>query len=159
MLPSLHYIPTNMTYCNTTRASDLAEDEQLRAFQGYLKKLPKHGAFSMVCLPVECACAGVFHFGRYRSTRQYVSVFSSSHCDCNASLLILFLTLSICSASGLNGIAANWDKNKPSNWNGNNPCGDKWTGIICIGNRVTSMLVSASKEPKIRNFVSSLYPV
>lgn len=77
MLSSLHYIPTNVTCCNTTRASDLAEDEQLRAFQRYLKKLCKHGAFSMVCLPVQCSCAGVFHFGRYRFRRQYVSVSSS----------------------------------------------------------------------------------
>ncbi|CAL4896521.1 unnamed protein product [Urochloa decumbens] len=45
--------------------------------------------------------------------------------------------------AGLTGIADSWDANKPSNWNGNDPCGDKWTGIICIGNRVTSIRLSS----------------
>uniref|UniRef100_A0A0D9XXT6 non-specific serine/threonine protein kinase n=1 Tax=Leersia perrieri TaxID=77586 RepID=A0A0D9XXT6_9ORYZ len=44
--------------------------------------------------------------------------------------------------SGLNGIAANWDT-KPSNWVGNDPCTDKWIGIICTGNRVTSIRLSS----------------
>uniref|UniRef100_A0A0E0IV90 Leucine-rich repeat-containing N-terminal plant-type domain-containing protein n=1 Tax=Oryza nivara TaxID=4536 RepID=A0A0E0IV90_ORYNI len=44
-----------------------------------------------------------------------------------------------CAAAGLNGIAGSWDTDtKPSNWgNGNDPCGDKWIGIICTGNRKT----------------------
>ncbi|KAG8093416.1 hypothetical protein GUJ93_ZPchr0012g19467 [Zizania palustris] len=44
--------------------------------------------------------------------------------------------------SGLSGIAANWDT-KPSNWDGNDPCGDKWMGIICTGDRVTSIRLSS----------------
>lgn len=74
MLSSLQDIPTNMTSCNTTRASDLAEDEQLRAFQRHLKKLPKHGAFSMASLLVQCSCADFCNLGRYGSGRLYVSV-------------------------------------------------------------------------------------
>jgi hypothetical protein len=42
-------------------------------------------------------------------------------------------------AAGLTGIAASWNT-KPSNWVGNDPCGDKWVGIICTQDRVTSML-------------------
>nr|XP_025876677.1 probable leucine-rich repeat receptor-like protein kinase At5g49770 [Oryza sativa Japonica Group] len=47
--------------------------------------------------------------------------------------------------AGLNGIAGSWDTDtKPSNWgNGNDPCGDKWIGIICTGNRVTSIRLSS----------------
>ncbi|BAT09876.1 Os10g0145800 [Oryza sativa Japonica Group] len=50
-----------------------------------------------------------------------------------------------CAAAGLNGIAGSWDTDtKPSNWgNGNDPCGDKWIGIICTGNRVTSIRLSS----------------
>uniref|UniRef100_A0A0E0MKP9 Protein kinase domain-containing protein n=1 Tax=Oryza punctata TaxID=4537 RepID=A0A0E0MKP9_ORYPU len=44
--------------------------------------------------------------------------------------------------SGLNGIAGSWGS-KPSNWVGNDPCGDKWIGIICTGNRVTSIRLSS----------------
>ncbi|CAN6339967.1 unnamed protein product [Urochloa humidicola] len=44
-------------------------------------------------------------------------------------------------AAALTAIADNW-KSKPSNWNGNDPCGAKWIGILCTGNRVTSVLVS-----------------
>ncbi|XP_040385415.1 leucine-rich repeat receptor protein kinase HPCA1 [Oryza brachyantha] len=44
--------------------------------------------------------------------------------------------------SGLNGIAGSWDS-RPSNWNGLDPCGDKWIGIICTGNRVTSIRLSS----------------
>ena len=70
----LHYMPTNMTYCNTTRASHLAEDERLRAFQGHLKKLSKHGFFSMARLLVQCSCADFYNLGRYGFARLYVSV-------------------------------------------------------------------------------------
>ena len=70
----LHYMPTNMTYCNTTRVSHLAEDERLRAFQGHLKKLSKHGVFSMACLLDQCSCADFCNLGRYGSARLYVSV-------------------------------------------------------------------------------------
>ncbi|KAG2615323.1 leucine-rich repeat receptor protein kinase HPCA1-like isoform X2 [Panicum virgatum] len=45
-------------------------------------------------------------------------------------------------SSALTAIADNW-KNKPSNWNGNDPCRDKWVGIICTGNRVTSVRLSS----------------
>ncbi|RLN28688.1 putative leucine-rich repeat receptor-like protein kinase [Panicum miliaceum] len=45
-------------------------------------------------------------------------------------------------SSALFAIADNW-KNKPSNWNGNDPCRDKWIGIICTGNRVTSVRLSS----------------
>jgi hypothetical protein len=48
-------------------------------------------------------------------------------------------------AAGLNGIADSWNK-KPSNWNGIDPCGDKWIGITCTGDRITSMLGSALKD-------------
>ncbi|KAL5225940.1 hypothetical protein ABZP36_012579 [Zizania latifolia] len=51
-----------------------------------------------------------------------------------------YVTMS--SASGLSGIAANWDP-KPSNWDGNDPCGDKWMGIMCTGDRVTSIRLSS----------------
>ena len=70
----LHYMPTNMTYCNTTRVSHLAEDERLRAFQGHLKKLSKHGVFSMARLLVQCPCADFYNLGRYGFARLYVSV-------------------------------------------------------------------------------------
>lgn len=44
-------------------------------------------------------------------------------------------------ASALNGIAASWDnaKSKLSEWVGNDPCGEKWPGVYCTQNRVTSM--------------------
>ncbi|PUZ63301.1 hypothetical protein GQ55_3G056800 [Panicum hallii var. hallii] len=45
-------------------------------------------------------------------------------------------------SSALIAITDNW-KNKPSNWNGNDPCRDKWIGIICTGNRVTSVRLSS----------------
>ncbi|KAG2623503.1 leucine-rich repeat receptor protein kinase HPCA1-like isoform X1 [Panicum virgatum] len=45
-------------------------------------------------------------------------------------------------SSALTAIADNW-KNKPSNWNGNDPCRDKWIGILCTGNRVTSIRLSS----------------
>uniref|UniRef100_A0A0E0BQE7 non-specific serine/threonine protein kinase n=1 Tax=Oryza glumipatula TaxID=40148 RepID=A0A0E0BQE7_9ORYZ len=61
-------------------------------------------------------------------------------------LLIVLVQVFVASAdtnaqdtSGLKGIAGSWDS-APSNWAGNDPCGDKWIGIICTGNRVTSML-------------------
>ncbi|VAH57401.1 unnamed protein product [Triticum turgidum subsp. durum] len=44
--------------------------------------------------------------------------------------------------AGLTGIAASWDT-KPSNWDGNDPCGDKWIGIMCIQDRVTSIRLSS----------------
>ncbi|KAF7028047.1 hypothetical protein CFC21_040024 [Triticum aestivum] len=44
--------------------------------------------------------------------------------------------------AGLTGIAASWDT-KPSNWDGNDPCGDKWIGIICTQDRVTSIRLSS----------------
>ncbi|KAK1628387.1 hypothetical protein QYE76_002702 [Lolium multiflorum] len=44
--------------------------------------------------------------------------------------------------SGLTGIAASWNT-KPSNWVGNDPCGDKWVGIICTQDRVTSIRLSS----------------
>uniref|UniRef100_A0A0E0RF51 Protein kinase domain-containing protein n=1 Tax=Oryza rufipogon TaxID=4529 RepID=A0A0E0RF51_ORYRU len=44
--------------------------------------------------------------------------------------------------SGLNGLAGSWGS-APSNWAGNDPCGDKWIGIICTGNRVTSIRLSS----------------
>uniref|UniRef100_A0ACD5XRF8 Uncharacterized protein n=1 Tax=Avena sativa TaxID=4498 RepID=A0ACD5XRF8_AVESA len=44
--------------------------------------------------------------------------------------------------SGLTGIAASWNS-KPSNWVGNDPCGDKWVGIICTQDRVTSIRLSS----------------
>ncbi|CAM0952750.1 unnamed protein product [Alopecurus aequalis] len=44
--------------------------------------------------------------------------------------------------SGLTGIAASWS-NSPSNWVGNDPCGDKWIGIICAQDRVTSIRLSS----------------
>ncbi|CAM0955368.1 unnamed protein product [Alopecurus aequalis] len=43
--------------------------------------------------------------------------------------------------AGLVGIAASWNT-KPSNWGGDDPCGDNWFGIICTGNRVTSIRLS-----------------
>ncbi|OEL37882.1 putative leucine-rich repeat receptor-like protein kinase, partial [Dichanthelium oligosanthes] len=58
-------------------------------------------------------------------------------------LLILLLLLSICAANGLNGILANWKTNTLSNWIGNDPCGAQWSGIICAGNRVTSIRLSS----------------
>ncbi|CAN6326117.1 unnamed protein product [Urochloa humidicola] len=45
-------------------------------------------------------------------------------------------------SAALTAIADNW-KSKPSNWNGNDPCRDKWIGIICTGNRVTSVRLSS----------------
>ncbi|KAK1628459.1 hypothetical protein QYE76_002774 [Lolium multiflorum] len=45
--------------------------------------------------------------------------------------------------SGLIGIADSW-KYRPSNWGGDDPCGDKWFGIICIGDRVTSIRLSGT---------------
>ena len=89
---------------------------------------------------------------RIRETVCFCS--SSCVCDFNANLLILLLFLSTCAASALTAIADNW-KNKPSNWNGNDPCRDKWVGIICTGNRVTSVLVSASQKNKLMVSVSS----
>jgi len=44
--------------------------------------------------------------------------------------------------AGLTGIAASWNT-KPSNWVGNDPCGDKWVGISCIQDRVTSIRLSS----------------
>ncbi|KAM3197228.1 hypothetical protein ACQJBY_072728 [Aegilops geniculata] len=44
--------------------------------------------------------------------------------------------------AGLTGIAASWDT-KPSNWDGNDPCSDKWIGIICTQDRVTSIRLSS----------------
>ncbi|XP_037404313.1 probable leucine-rich repeat receptor-like protein kinase At5g49770 isoform X2 [Triticum dicoccoides] len=44
--------------------------------------------------------------------------------------------------AGLTGIAASWDT-KPSNWDGNDPCSDKWIGIMCIQDRVTSIRLSS----------------
>lgn len=38
---------------------------------------------------------------------------------------------------------------------GTDPCGDKWIGITCIGNRVTAMLVSAASRDHIWSFPSS----
>jgi hypothetical protein len=93
MRSSLHYIPTNMTYCNTTGASHLAEDERLRALQGHLKKLSKHGASSMACLLVRCSCADFCNLGRYGFARLYVSVLPPVFVIFNANLLILLLFL------------------------------------------------------------------
>ncbi|KAL6905887.1 hypothetical protein ACP4OV_003488 [Aristida adscensionis] len=45
--------------------------------------------------------------------------------------------------AGLTGIADSWSKKKPSNWNGIDPCGDKWIGITCTGNRITSIRLSS----------------
>ena len=64
------------------------------------------------------------------------SFFSFSYRSSNLS--ILFFS-SMFAAAGLTGIAASWNT-KPSNWVGNDPCGDKWVGILCIQDRVTSML-------------------
>ncbi|XP_062204799.1 leucine-rich repeat receptor protein kinase HPCA1-like [Phragmites australis] len=44
--------------------------------------------------------------------------------------------------AGLSGIADSWNK-KPSNWNGIDPCGDKWIGITCTGNRITAIRLSS----------------
>uniref|UniRef100_A0A0E0BY38 Serine-threonine/tyrosine-protein kinase catalytic domain-containing protein n=1 Tax=Oryza meridionalis TaxID=40149 RepID=A0A0E0BY38_9ORYZ len=64
-------------------------------------------------------------------------------------LLIVLVQVFVASAdtnaqdtSGLKGIAGSWDS-APSNWAGNDPCGDKWIGIICTGNRVTSIRLSS----------------
>jgi hypothetical protein len=57
-------------------------------------------------------------------------------------LLSLLFILSMPAASGLNGLAGSWGS-APSNWAGNDPCGDKWIGIICTGNRVTSIRLSS----------------
>ncbi|KAF0895247.1 hypothetical protein E2562_008578 [Oryza meyeriana var. granulata] len=47
--------------------------------------------------------------------------------------------------SALNGIAASWDntKSKLSDWVGNDPCGEKWSGVYCTQNRVTSIRLSS----------------
>ncbi|BAT13406.1 leucine-rich repeat receptor protein kinase HPCA1 [Oryza sativa Japonica Group] len=47
--------------------------------------------------------------------------------------------------SALNGIAASWDnaKSKLSEWVGNDPCGEKWPGVYCTQNRVTSIRLSS----------------
>ncbi|KAL5205791.1 hypothetical protein ABZP36_034000 [Zizania latifolia] len=56
--------------------------------------------------------------------------------------LVILADTNVQDTSGLSGIAANWDP-RPSNWVGNDPCGDKWVGIICTGNRVTSIRLSS----------------
>ncbi|XP_015697764.1 leucine-rich repeat receptor protein kinase HPCA1-like [Oryza brachyantha] len=47
--------------------------------------------------------------------------------------------------SALKGIAASWDNamSKLSDWVGNDPCGQKWPGVSCIQNRVTSIRLSS----------------
>ncbi|KQJ91855.1 probable leucine-rich repeat receptor-like protein kinase At5g49770 [Brachypodium distachyon] len=45
--------------------------------------------------------------------------------------------------AGLIGIAASWNTH-PSNWVGNDPCGEKWIGISCTGDRVTSIRLSGT---------------
>ncbi|KAJ1265223.1 hypothetical protein BS78_08G062900 [Paspalum vaginatum] len=72
--------------------------------------------------------------------------------DLSPWLVVLFTALVQASAiladtdsqdyTGLVAIADNWNPN-PSNWIGNDPCGDNWTGIICTGNRVTSIRLSS----------------
>ncbi|KAL6642385.1 hypothetical protein ACP70R_020566 [Stipagrostis hirtigluma subsp. patula] len=96
------------------RASDLAKDEEIIAFQAHLKNLSKYGGFYMACLLVQCSCACFCHLGRYKCAGPAV----------------------------LSGIADSWNK-KPSNWKGNDPCGDKWIGITCTRNRITSIRLSS----------------
>uniref|UniRef100_A0A0D9XQS7 non-specific serine/threonine protein kinase n=1 Tax=Leersia perrieri TaxID=77586 RepID=A0A0D9XQS7_9ORYZ len=47
--------------------------------------------------------------------------------------------------SALKGIAASWDnaKSKLPDWAGNDPCGEKWSGVYCTQNRVTSIRLSS----------------
>ncbi|OEL31129.1 putative leucine-rich repeat receptor-like protein kinase [Dichanthelium oligosanthes] len=47
-------------------------------------------------------------------------------------------------SAGLTAIAASWNT-KPSNWVGIDPCGDKWTGIMCTVDRVTSISLNSNK--------------
>ncbi|KAM0900335.1 hypothetical protein ACQ4PT_020705 [Festuca glaucescens] len=54
----------------------------------------------------------------------------------------IFADTNTLDTSGLRGIAASWNT-KPSNWVGNDPCGDKWVGIICTQDRVTSIRLSS----------------
>lgn len=69
LISYLTYIPTNMTYCSSTRASDLEEDEKLRAIRRYLKKLSRNGAFSMASVLVRFSCAGSCHLGWHECAR------------------------------------------------------------------------------------------
>ncbi|CAO2817078.1 unnamed protein product [Amaranthus hypochondriacus] len=44
----------------------------------------------------------------------------------------------------LKSLKKQW-KNTPSNWDGIDPCGEKWDGIFCKGSRVTTILLSRAK--------------
>ncbi|RZR95622.1 hypothetical protein BHM03_00024475 [Ensete ventricosum] len=45
-----------------------------------------------------------------------------------------------CIAVALHGVASNW-QNIPSNWAGEDPCGDNWQGVKCSNSHITSMSV------------------
>jgi len=85
----LHYMPTNMTYCNTTRVSHLAEDERLRAFPGPSQETVQAWGFlhgSSSCSVFLCRLLQSWPI-RIRETVCFCS--SSIVCDFNANLLIL----------------------------------------------------------------------
>jgi hypothetical protein len=63
-------------------------------------------------------------------------------------LLSLFIQFSVIAAVtdnndvvALRSLASSW-QNTPSNWVGDDPCGDLWVGIECTNSRVTSLLLS-----------------
>lgn len=110
----------------------------------------------MACLVAQCSCDGFCHLGCYIRARQYVLLQLFLH---YLRLRCLFPhCLSMPAAAGLTAIAASWNT-KPSNWDGNDPCGDKWIGIICTGDRVTSMLVLASRYVLPSNFTLFTYTI
>lgn len=90
--------PWQLAYCNAWRAHGLEINEQLKAFQGHLEKLSKHGALCMAHL-AQCSCAGFCHPGRYKCARLYVFVassFSLGHCSVDF-LTMFFLSFYVCS--------------------------------------------------------------
>ncbi|CAD6270256.1 unnamed protein product [Miscanthus lutarioriparius] len=59
-----------------------------------------------------------------------------------AQALVILADTNTQDTAGLNGIKDSWNK-LPSNWMGTDPCGDKWIGITCTGNRVTGIRLSS----------------
>ncbi|KAJ8484220.1 hypothetical protein OPV22_016705 [Ensete ventricosum] len=67
---------------------------------------------------------------------------------CLVCLLILALGTLFTSADtllseavALHGVASNW-QNIPSNWAGEDPCGDNWQGVKCSNSHITSIMLS-----------------
>ncbi|GJM87740.1 hypothetical protein PR202_ga03725 [Eleusine coracana subsp. coracana] len=106
-----------MVHCEASGVSDLAiaEDERLRHCSGET---------SRNCPNMELSPWLVFSLGVLLQ-----AILISADTDAG-------------DAAGLNGIADSWNK-KPSNWNGNDPCGDKWIGISCTKNRIISIRLSS----------------